>query len=331
MRPTAKITARLSAFVLAVIGVPAQAFDAEASLQLTACGGSTMSDGGNDVVAASVSDAISNECSPGETATASGSASAEIASGTTMATASASGPAGANRALARSAFQDFLFIDAPAGVDSVDVMASIDLTADYTGAFDFSNELLFGRVIVESVGLIEIRRCTPILCPGNPIQSDSIGQVFTVPRSTFTGQFPQIVVDLETAIDVVNGGGVFNGSVSVELLGNTGAVLTSDSGVFGTGGQDTDGDGIADDLDNCIEVPNPAQRDTNGDGYGNFCDADLNDDGTVNAVDLGLLRAVYFTADADADFNGDGVVNVVDLGIMRAGFFLPPGPSGIAP
>ncbi len=94
---------------------------------------------------------------------------------------------------------------------------------------------------------------------------------------------------------------------------------------------DDDGDGVPNVADNCTNIPNPDQRDTNGDGYGNICDADLNNDGIVNAVDLGLLRAVFFTADPDADFNGDGVVNPVDLGIMRSLFFQPPGPSGIAP
>ena len=97
------------------------------------------------------------------------------------------------------------------------------------------------------------------------------------------------------------------------------------------GGVDTDGDGVSDDADNCTLVSNADQRDTNGDGFGNLCDADLNNDGIVNVIDLGLLRTVFFTGDADADFNGDGVVNVVDLGALRAGFFAPPGPSGIAP
>ncbi|MEO1574667.1 MAG: thrombospondin type 3 repeat-containing protein, partial [Pseudomonadota bacterium] len=53
---------------------------------------------------------------------------------------------------------------------------------------------------------------------------------------------------------------------------------------------DTDGDGVTDDLDNCTLAPNAAQRDSNGDGFGNVCDADLDNDCIVNAVDLGLLR-----------------------------------------
>ena len=93
---------------------------------------------------------------------------------------------------------------------------------------------------------------------------------------------------------------------------------------------DSDGDGVVDADDNCLTVANADQRDTDGDLYGNACDADLNNDGVVNVVDLGILRGAFFSADADADFNGDGTVNVVDLGIMRVGFFLPPGPSGLA-
>lgn len=92
---------------------------------------------------------------------------------------------------------------------------------------------------------------------------------------------------------------------------------------------DSDGDGVADNADNCTQVSNPDQRDTDGDFFGNACDADLDGDGVINFVDLGLLRQVFFTADANADFNGDGTVNFIDLGVMRATFFGSPGPSGL--
>jgi hypothetical protein len=93
---------------------------------------------------------------------------------------------------------------------------------------------------------------------------------------------------------------------------------------------DSDGDGVGDDVDNCIAVANPDQRDSNGDGFGNRCDADLNGDCVVNPIDLGIFRSVFFTSDPDADLNGDGVVNPIDLGIFRSLFFLPPGPSALA-
>ncbi len=94
---------------------------------------------------------------------------------------------------------------------------------------------------------------------------------------------------------------------------------------------DFDDDGVADPLDNCQLVANDDQRDTNGDQFGNICDPDLNNDGIVNAVDLGLFKLVFFTSDDDADFNGDGTVNAVDLGILKSYFFMAPGPSGPAP
>ena len=92
---------------------------------------------------------------------------------------------------------------------------------------------------------------------------------------------------------------------------------------------DSDGDGVFDTDDNCTLAANTDQTDSNNDGYGNLCDADLNDDCTVNTVDLGLMRQMFFTDDPDADLNSDGVVNVADLGIMRVLFFNEPGPSGL--
>ena len=86
---------------------------------------------------------------------------------------------------------------------------------------------------------------------------------------------------------------------------------------------------MLDAADNCTTDPNPDQLDANADGYGNACDTDLNDDGTVDFLDLGALESVFFSANADADFNGDGTVDFLDLGRMKAQFLGPPGPSGL--
>jgi hypothetical protein len=51
---------------------------------------------------------------------------------------------------------------------------------------------------------------------------------------------------------------------------------------------DTDGDGVPEQLDNCPTVPNPDQRDLDGDGLGNACD-DL--DGTVRPTYVQLRRS----------------------------------------
>ena len=97
---------------------------------------------------------------------------------------------------------------------------------------------------------------------------------------------------------------------------------------------DSDGDGVDDSVDNCILAANADQRETSVDGFGNACDPDLNNDSTVNVIDLDILKSVFFSSDPDADFNGDGFVNAVDLGILKSLFLMPPGPSasvGIPP
>jgi len=91
---------------------------------------------------------------------------------------------------------------------------------------------------------------------------------------------------------------------------------------------DSDDDGVLDGGDNCIDVGNPLQQDTDNDGIGNACDADLNNDCIVNVNDLEGFRAAFFTSDIDADFNSDGAVNIGDLGILRTLFLSEPGPSG---
>ena len=94
---------------------------------------------------------------------------------------------------------------------------------------------------------------------------------------------------------------------------------------------DSDRDGVIDRKDNCTLVSNPAQRDTDGDRYGNYCDPDFNGDLIVNAGDLGYLKTKFFTPDPHADLNGDGIVNAGDLAILKSFFFKPPGPSGLVP
>ncbi|MFK8029523.1 MAG: putative Ig domain-containing protein, partial [Gammaproteobacteria bacterium] len=91
---------------------------------------------------------------------------------------------------------------------------------------------------------------------------------------------------------------------------------------------DVDADTVPDGQDNCTNVLNPDQRDTNGDGFGNVCDADLNNDGIVNFSDLSILVNLVFSSDPDADLDGDGSVNFGDVAIFRDLFLMPPGPSG---
>ncbi len=100
---------------------------------------------------------------------------------------------------------------------------------------------------------------------------------------------------------------------------------------------DSDGDTVADVVDNCTLVPNANQRDANGDGYGNSCDADLNDSGLVTSADFAILRSVLNLSAsssptaAAADLNDSSAVTTADLAILRARLSFAPGPSGQHP
>ena len=104
---------------------------------------------------------------------------------------------------------------------------------------------------------------------------------------------------------------------------------------------DRDGDGVPDAEDNCLDVPNPQQRDSNADRVGNRCDPDVDDDGRVATswgriypVDArGDLEAIALTArngphDPDHDLDGNGRVDPDDLAIAQLWLFRRPGPSG---
>lgn len=96
---------------------------------------------------------------------------------------------------------------------------------------------------------------------------------------------------------------------------------------------DADGDQVTDIDDNCTEVANGDQLDTDGDGYGQLCDGDFNNDGSTNTLDLHIFKAAHNSCsgdvdfDRDADFNGDGCVNTLDLNILKGLYRKPPGPS----
>lgn len=117
-------------------------------------------------------------------------------------------------------------------------------------------------------------------------------------------------------------------SLKHELITSAQTTVISDGKADDTDG---DGDGVVDTSDNCTLVPNPAQRDTDGDNYGNYCDPDFDNNLFINAADLAYMKSMFFTADPDADLNGNGIVNGADIAILKDIFFGVPGPSGLTP
>lgn len=99
---------------------------------------------------------------------------------------------------------------------------------------------------------------------------------------------------------------------------------------------DTDSDGVADSWDDCLLTANSNQLDANQDGYGNACDADFNDDGTVDGPDWLQLASAFGATIGNPgyatglDTNGDGAIGAAELLFLGASFAGAPGPSGLA-
>ena len=93
---------------------------------------------------------------------------------------------------------------------------------------------------------------------------------------------------------------------------------------------DCDEDGTEDNVDNCPGLYNPSQEDSDGDGLGDECDdchnfpGDVNDDLshdvldvilTVNMILTGGLSSPDFTdcEKLDADIDSNGIINILDV------------------
>jgi uncharacterized protein (TIGR02145 family) len=71
---------------------------------------------------------------------------------------------------------------------------------------------------------------------------------------------------------------------------------------------DSDGDGVPDDIDNCPTVPNPLQEDLDSDALGDACDPDIDGDGLSN-----LEEAAIGSNPASLDSDGDGVGDYAEV------------------
>ncbi|EAR11054.1 hypothetical protein [Reinekea blandensis] len=91
---------------------------------------------------------------------------------------------------------------------------------------------------------------------------------------------------------------------------------------------DSDKDGIADAIDNCVKHSNPIQLDADADGFGNRCDADFNNSGRVDKQDRQFLLTRLESRDPLTDLDEDGVTTKADLELLDRLMEQPPGPRG---
>ena len=99
---------------------------------------------------------------------------------------------------------------------------------------------------------------------------------------------------------------------------------------------ESDGDGVPDAVDNCTDTVNPAQVDSDTDGYGNACDSDFINDGIVGGPDFSLFHLVFGLGAGDsgfdpaADCDGDGQIGGPDFACFVNAYRGTPVPSGHA-
>jgi hypothetical protein len=105
---------------------------------------------------------------------------------------------------------------------------------------------------------------------------------------------------------------------------------------------DADEDGVADSADNCTAEANPSQLDADGDGCGNACDADFDQNGVAGASDFNALRLCFGQSVpgtgsaedptcAESDADGNAIVGASDFSRLRLAFGGPPGPGAACP
>jgi hypothetical protein len=161
---------------------------------------------------------------------------------------------------------------------------------------------------------------------GATLTTDAAGELVSG-IANFFGTFDGGIfgpIDLFVTLDVTSG----TWFVETPFLGL--GVIASGTGAFTLVAPDSDGDGINDGADNCTLAVNALQEDVDADGIGDICDADFDQNCSVNFLDVAIMKQNFLQAgDLPTDMNNDGITDFADVGLLKAGFAKAPGPSGV--
>jgi hypothetical protein len=135
-----------------------------------------------------------------------------------------------------------------------------------------------------------------------------------------------------------------NGIIAIfcAILLSFGVAMTASAGSV----VDTDGDAVPDLFDNCRDGSNgnpsangpfaavgacntPEQLDTDGDGFGNPCDGDLNQSGLVDGSDTSIMFGLLFQAGNAGDLDCTGLTDGSDVSALFTLLFKNPGPGAL--
>jgi hypothetical protein len=191
---------------------------------------------------------------------------------------------------------------------SGDILAASDASGN-SYLFDFSS-----RVGGTVSGLVHATAVTLENDKGDDLYINADGP-FTFPTAYFAGDAYNVSVQTHPSFPAQHCE-VFNGTGLAGLTDITDVTVTCSL----DNNRDTDEDGIGDNADNCVFVPNADQTNTDGDNAGDACDLDDDNDGLPDSeedrngngiVDAGETDPL--NADSDDDGTGDATDNCPTL------------------